>query len=276
MTYNEIWRQLTPLYDNGEAKAIVRVLLEMQFGLSWTDIICGKVTQLEAEKVVLLQQMIGRLVKGEPVQYVMGCAEFAHRMFSVAPGVLIPRPETAELCDWIIDETTENAVILDVGCGSGCIGITLALGIHGAHVVAWDVSDEALRIVKSNAQALHARIDIVKQDALMPPADVEKWDVVVSNPPYICERERSIIARNVLNYEPALALFVPDNDSLLFYRAITKYAAKALKRGGMLYFEVNPLYVDDIKHMLLEQRFTAIESRNDMFGKERFIKAVRY
>ena len=276
MMYNEMWRQLTPLYDNDEAKAIVRMLLEMQFGLSWTDIVCGKITQLEAEKALLLQQMIGRLTTGEPVQYVMGRAEFAHRVFSVAPGVLIPRPETAELCDWIIEETPENAAVLDVGCGSGCIGITLALGIHGAHVVAWDVSNEALRIAKSNAQALHAHIDIVKQNALIPPADVEKWDVVVSNPPYICERERSVIARNVLNYEPALALFVPDNEPLLFYRAIAKYAAKALKRGGMLYFEVNPPYVDDIKRMLLEQRFTAIERRNDMFGKERFIKAVHY
>ncbi|EFZ37900.1 protein-(glutamine-N5) methyltransferase, release factor-specific [Hoylesella oralis ATCC 33269] len=276
MTYNEIWQQLTPLYDNNEAKAIVRMLLEMQFGLSWADVICGKVTQLGAENALLLQQMIGRLAKGEPVQYVMGRAEFANRIFSVTQGVLIPRPETAELCAWITHETPEDATVLDVGCGSGCIAVTLALNIHGAHVVAWDISDEALHIAESNAQALHARVDIVRQDALIPPADVEKWDVVVSNPPYICERERGAMARNVLDYEPDTALFVPDNDPLLFYRAIAEYAAKALKRGGTLYFELNPLHADEVKRMLYEQHFAAIESRHDMFGKERFIKAIRY
>ncbi|ETD18450.1 protein-(glutamine-N5) methyltransferase, release factor-specific [Hoylesella oralis CC98A] len=252
------------------------MLLEMQFGLSWADVICGKVTQLGAENALLLQQMIGRLAKGEPVQYVMGRAEFANRIFSVTQGVLIPRPETAELCAWITHKTPEDATVLDVGCGSGCIAVTLALNIHGAHVVAWDISDEALHIAESNAQTLHARVDIVRQDALMPPADVEKWDVVVSNPPYICERERGAMARNVLDYEPDTALFVPDNDPLLFYRAIAEYAAKALKRGGTLYFELNPLHADEVKRMLYEQHFSAIESRNDMFGKERFIKAIRY
>ncbi|MBO5465862.1 MAG: peptide chain release factor N(5)-glutamine methyltransferase [Prevotella sp.] len=276
MTYDELWRRLAAVYDAGEAKAIVRMVLDERFGLSATDVYCGKVTQLSSDKQTELEKIMQRLELAEPVQYVLGTTMFCDRPIHVAPGVLIPRPETEDLCRWVIERaTSDSLLILDVGTGSGCIAITLALDLSGAKVTAWDVSTVAINIAGQNAERLCADVNFMFQDALAPPSDEAKWNVIVSNPPYICEREKKDMERNVLDNEPSLALFVPDSEPLLFYRAIACYACKALKDNGFLFFEINPLYVDDMLLMLEEMGYVDLEVRTDQFGKQRFIKAVK-
>ncbi len=277
MKYEELWEPLTTIYDSGEAKAITRYLLEIRYGLTMTDILCGKVESLSEEE---LKVLLNRLLKGEPVQYVTGVAEFGGRRFHVEPGVLIPRPETAELCQWIIDERGERkdergGSILDIGTGSGCIACTLAAELPGSKVTAWDISDEALRIAQENAQNIGVNICFEEVDILsISPSS--QWSTIVSNPPYICNKEREGMEQNVLDHEPSLALFVPDEDPLLFYRTIARFAKTALQDGGNLYFEINPLYAQQLEQLMQEEGFSDIRFRYDSFGKQRFARGTFY
>lgn len=276
MTYRELWRTLEPLYGNGEARAITDYVLDVCFGLSKADILCGAVEEMTAEKTAELNKIFGRLTESEPVQYVLGRAEFCGRWFSVRPGVLIPRPETEELCAWITADSKASASpkVLDIGTGSGCIAITLQLDMPESKVTAWDISADALDVARENAQQLGANVNFVKLDALNAKPEGE-WDVIVSNPPYICEKEKKDMAVNVLEHEPHTALFVPDADPLLFYRAITRLAVQTLNKGGRLYFEINPIYADDTCHMMRAEGMTAVELRSDMYGKQRMAKGVK-
>ena len=287
MGYEELWQRLTPLYDAGEAKAIVRLVLDECYGLSWADVLGGKVSELSANDQTELEKIMLRLEKGEPVQYIIGVADFCGRQFHVEPGVLIPRPETEELCRMVIEEREISqkgqsplCEILDIGTGSGCIAITLALELPDAKVTAWDISDDALRIASANAKALGASVTFQHHDALDSSlithhSSLPKWDFIVSNPPYICRKEADGMDKNVLGYEPHEALFVPDDDPLLFYRAIARYATKALKPNGYLFFEINPLYADDLTQLLGEMLCYNAEILNDQFGKPRFLKATK-
>lgn len=191
MTYRELWRTLEPLYGNGEARAITDYVLDVCFGLSKADILCGAVEEMTAEKTAELNKIFGHLTEGEPVQYVLGRAEFCGRWFNVRPGVLIPRPETEELCAWITADSKASASpkVLDIGTGSGCIAITLQLDMPESKVTAWDISADALDVARENAQQLGANVNFVKLDALNAKPEGE-WDVIVSNPPYICEKRR--------------------------------------------------------------------------------------
>ena len=319
-TYQQLWQSLTPLYDAGEAQAIVRTVLDVKYGMTLTDIICGKVNEISADEERKLEEIIIRLQKGEPVQYVLGEADFAGRPFHVEPGVLIPRPETAELCQWIEKDMIEKSIvssgdssgnspqatddaklILDICTGSGCIAITLGLNIPNSEVTGWDISEDALRIAQGNVEMMEAgNVRIEHQDALALPKAAEtdnekmkgnddkevvkpkgeaktpstqKWDLIVSNPPYICEKEKADMEKNVLEHEPSLALFVPDEDPLKFYRAIAEYASSALKSGGALYFEINPIYEKETREMLLKLDFKDIETKEDAFGKKRMMRA---
>ena len=317
-TYQQLWQSLTPLYDAGEAQAIVRTVLDVKYGMTLTDIICGKVNELSADEERKLEEIIIRLQKGEPVQYVLGEADFAGRTFHVEPGVLIPRPETAELCQWIEEDiagkstdspkdssedsskdspevspqaTDDARRILDICTGSGCIAITLGLNIPNSEVTGWDISEDALRIAQGNVEMMKAgNVRIEHQDALAlrkaantteisasePDSSPSKdWDLIVSNPPYICEKEKADMEKNVLEHEPSLALFVPDEDPLKFYRAIAEYASSALKSGGALYFEINPIYEKETREMLLKLDFKDIETKEDAFGKKRMMKAKK-
>ena len=300
MTYNQLWKRLTTIYNEREAQAIVRTVLDALFGMSLTDICLGKVTQLSADDTTRLEKIMQRLEKSEPVQYVLGAEWFAGRLFDVAPGVLIPRPETEDLVKWACDEAKEkekednskeergkeekevskkgeeapHPSILDIGTGSGCIAITVALALPQARVTAWDISTDALAIAAGNAHRLGASVRFEHQDALSAPDDEERWDIIVSNPPYICDKERADMSDNVLSYEPELALFVPDSDPLLFYRAIARYASKALKPGGRLLFETNTAYAHEVAQVMANEGFTAIEVRNDCFGKPRMVKGA--
>lgn len=286
MNYEQLCQRLSCIYDTGEAKAIVRWVLDVRFGLSMTDIYCGKVTQLSPNDQAELEQIMQKLEKSEPVQYVLGVADFCGRQFHVAPGVLIPRPETAELCQIIGEEVrgiseycqreeNRHYTILDVGTGSGCIAVTLSLDIPKAMVTAWDISDDALAIAKGNAVSLGADVRFERCDALALNSEANRWDVIVSNPPYICQKEANEMEDNVLRYEPDMALFVPDDDPLLFYRHIMNYAVSALRPDGRLYFEINPLYADCIVNNLLQLGFVNVTSVNDQYGKARFIKASK-
>ena len=284
MTYNELWRQLTQVYDDYEAKAIARMVYEVRFGLMPSDLFIGKDTQLSTDDQKLLAEITQRLLTGEPIQYVLGEAEFGGRTFHVEPGVLIPRPETYELCQWIMEERRgkkeegRNTSILDIGTGSGCIACTLAAELADAEVTAWDISDDALRIATENAKRTNVhvsfeKVDVLNTSLLNRERPATGLDIIVSNPPYICNKERATMERNVLEHEPELALFVPDNDPLLFYRTIARFAAKTLNPGGALYFEINPLYVSEMQQMLSEEGFSHTEIRNDQFGKQRFTKS---
>ena len=278
-TYQQFWQSLTPLYDAGEAQAIVRTVLDVEYGMTLTDIICGKVNELSSDEERNLEEIIARLQNGEPVQYVLGEADFAGRTFHVEPGVLIPRPETAELCQWIEEEVSsleadDTKQILDICTGSGCIAITLGLTIPNSEVTGWDISEDALRIAQGNVEMLKAgNVRIEYQNALMLPKTAETADIIVSNPPYICEKEKADMEKNVLEHEPSIALFVPDEEPLKFYRAIAEYASSALKSEGALYFEINPIYEKETREMLEGLGFKDIETKEDAFGKKRMMKA---
>ena len=280
MTYEALWHRLIPLYDANEAKAIVRWVLDVRFTLSWADILCGKVTELSANDQAELEKIMLRLEKGEPVQYVIGVADFCGRQFHVEPGVLIPRPETALLCEHIIaSQHSEGEQILDIGTGSGCIAITLALDIPESKVTAWDISDDALRIASDNAKALKAEVRFDHRDvldsSLFTLLSSLSWDLIVSNPPYIEPRERDGMAKNVLDYEPEIALFAPEASSTIFYESIGDYAWQSLNPGGKLCFELNPLTAERVGDHLRELGFQQIEFYNDQFGKKRFLKATK-
>ena len=282
-SYQNLYQRLTNVYPISEAKAIVRMVLEDYFGLTLADIYTDKVTQLSADDVNELEKIMIRLEKGEPVQYVLGFATFCGRQFRVAPGVLIPRPETELLCDWVINthgctfcglQPPAPLRILDVGTGSGCIAITLSLNMPNSVVTAYDISADALLIARDNAIRLGATINFQLKDALQLTKTDETFDVILSNPPYICDNERTEMMQNVLNFEPTTALFVPDNDPLLFYRAIAEYGSSALSHGGELYFEINSCFADKVSDMLNALDYAKIEVREDQFGKQRFVKAI--
>ena len=289
MRYRDLWQRLLSLYDEREAKAIVRLVLEERFGLTLAEMLgasLNEILKIKNEKLngeEELENMMRRLEQGEPVQYVLGEAWFCGRRFHVEPGVLIPRPETEMLVEWGLGEAPlypprrgKNVLdVLDIGTGSGCIAISLALGLPSASVVAWDVSDAALRIARANAEQLGAEVSFVKQDALAAPDDIARWDVIVSNPPYVCASEAAQMEPHVLEHEPREALFVPDNDALLFYRAIARYACRALKPGGRLFFEINPLYAAELFSLLKSMGFAEVELRDDQFGKCRMIKTLK-
>ena len=286
MTYSEIWHRIATSYDDGEARAIARILIEELFGLSYADIVCGATEQLSADDTLRLDTAIRRIEQGEPLQHVLGYADFCGNRFCVNGSVLIPRPETewlvdegAKLMDGCIasDETQHKAPhspkrILDIGTGSGCIAISLKLRLGDAYVEAWDISEEALRTAQDNADALKAEVAFRKKDALRADNTAAPWDLIVSNPPYICDSERSAMDDNVLLHEPHTALFVPDDDPLRFYRAIARYALLTLNIGGSLLFECNTRYAEATGTMLRDMGFEEVTVSDDCFGLPRFVR----
>ena len=275
MTFREFWQPLTSIYPEDEARWIGRFVFEVKYGLSHADLLMGKETSIDESELQAFQR---RLLTGEPVQYAVGEAPFGDHLFQVTPAVLIPRPETLWLCN-TVSATAHGCDILDIGTGSGCIAITIALALNVspcesvAKITAWDISNEALAVARANAERLKANVTFEQQDILSPPDDTNRWDAIVSNPPYICEQEKQTMERNVLDFEPSLALFVPDDDPLRFYRAIGRYATKALRPGGRLYLEINPLYARPLADMLTTQGFSEAHIYQDDNQKDRYIVA---
>ena len=276
MTYKQLWHPLTAIYPESEARWIARTVLETRYGLTQADILMGREEAIEESGLQDIQQ---RLLRGEPVQYVLGDTEFCGRRLLVGPGVLIPRPETEELCRLILREARRSTLkILDIGTGSGCIAVTLAPELPQAEVTAWDVSPEALHIARENAKRAGVLVSFEQVDILNAQSTnlkPQSLDLIVSNPPYVCENERTAMAPNVLEHEPELALFVPDDDPLRFYRAIGSYALQTLKPGGHLFFEINERLGSETEDLLAALGFTQILIHKDQFGKDRFISACR-
>lgn len=275
MTYRQLWQRLVPVYGEGEAQAIARLIYEVRYGLTLSDLLMGRDSSVPQDE---LEQIAIRLERQEPVQYILGQADFCGRTFMVNEHVLIPRPETEELCQWIL--TTDATHILDIGTGSGCIAITLAAEMPEAEVTAWDISEEALKVAEENAKRTNVHVKFEQVDTLHLTSDIchqtsVVFDLIVSNPPYICNKERETMETNVLEHEPHTALFVPDDNPLLFYRAIAQYGQTALKEGGWLYFEINPLYAEDLRAILSKMSYYDIEIKEDQYGKQRMIRAKR-
>ena len=278
MTYRQLWQRLVPVYGEGEAQAIARLIYEVRYGLTLSDLLMGRDSSVPQDE---LEQIAIRLERQEPVQYILGQTEFCGRTFVVNKHVLIPRPETAELCQWIVlgNGLQGCKKILDIGTGSGCIAITLAAEMPKAEVTAWDISEEALKVAKENAKRTNVHVKFEQVDILHLPSSIlhltSAFDLIVSNPPYICNKERETMETNVLEHEPHTALFVPDDNPLLFYRAIAQYGQTALKEGGWLYFEINPLYAEPIREMLSKMSYHDIEIKGDQYGKQRMIRAKK-
>ncbi len=269
-----IRNELNLLYTPSEIRTLTHMILEQVAGLSAADILAGKLNDLSNDNIAKIEEMTQRLKKSEPIQYVLGEAHFYNRTFKVTPDVLIPRPETEELIEWIVgDAHGTTPQLFDIGTGSGCIAITLAKELPGATVHACDISAKALTIAQYNAKHNDAPITIRQQDILTDKNSPIQYDIIVSNPPYITQSEQQAMSSNVLSYEPHLALFIPDDDPLLFYRHIAQYATEHLTNNGALYFEINAYNGAETVELLHKLGFRNVTLRNDISGNPRMIKA---
>lgn len=273
--FTQLHRPLVARYGEREARAIVRLVLDEAFGVRPVDVYAGKVRQFSQDERNQLARMLARLEGGEPVQYVVGRARFAGRAFEVTPAVLIPRPETEELAAWVVaDGLGPGCRLLDGGTGSGCLAVTLALACPEAEVTAWDIAPDALDVARRNAARLGARVGFGLRDLLAPPRATDRFDVIVSNPPYVRRSEAAAMDDHVLRHEPAGALFVPDDDALRFYRALARLGRHALPPGGRLYAELNQALGPQTADLFRAWGYTAVELRRDQFGHDRMVKAV--
>lgn len=271
---NKLKHELTPIFGVRETEAIIREIFYYLKGWTLTDIIVNGDKILSDYIVGKIDSIIKRLKKGEPIQYITGLATFYGLDFYVAPGVLIPRPETEELVQMIVDENSVSDLrVLDVGTGSGCIACALARNMRFSQINAIDISKEALKIAYKNANKLHCKVSFSLTDIFLYSPQKASFDIIVSNPPYICLKEQADMERHVLDYEPRLALFVPNDNPLTFYKRIAKVAETALTAGGKLYFEINPIYKDDLVDMLTAQGFVGVEAIKDIHSRYRFVKA---
>lgn len=271
---SDLTEALTPAYGGGEASSIARIVAEDAFHLKGN---AGReLSDVEYTRYLDISQ---RLLSGEPVQYVLGQADFFGMKFRVSPATLIPRQETEELVAWVLEEPVSNGVkLLDIGLGSGCIAISIRKKRPGWTVYGMEVSEEALAVAQQNSETLvggdtrffHGNA-LKKQDWQNLPA----LDIVISNPPYIPAAERTLVPAHVLNHEPHLALFVTDEDPLLFYREIAGMSLEKLKSGGRLFFECNEFNAGEVAEMLGQSGFTSIESRKDICGADRMVRAVK-
>lgn len=272
----QLEQSLSPRYGTGEARAMVRLMFHALKGWDLTAITINSDRPVSSWLREKAEEVVGRLLKGEPLQYILGEARFYGMDLKVSPDVLIPRHETEELVDIIVDENKDPDLrVLDVGTGSGAIAIALSRNLPFSHVTALDISQRALDVAESNAARLHADVTFVHADIFShSPAD-GSFDIIVSNPPYIAESERKDMDSNVLDYEPASALFVPDSDPLIYYSRISTIGEKALRSGGRLYFEINPLFADKLRSLLVADGYSDVRIIQDISRRSRFAAAVK-
>ncbi len=263
------------LYTQSEVSALSRIIATELLNISQTNYLLKEPVTLTPEEEEKVTDALERLKQKEPIQYILGYSDFCGLRFAVTPAVLIPRPETSELVEWIATESSTAKSILDIGTGSGCIAVSLATMMPQAQVTAWDISTHALAVAQKNSTANGCNVLFEERDILNYEPTEEKYDIIVSNPPYIKEVEKKEMEENVLLWEPHLALFVPDNDPLLFYRTITKKAQNMLTPGGKLYFEINREHGADTVAMLQAMNYRNITLRKDIAGNDRMIMAEK-
>lgn len=272
---HKIEEGLANVYSDGEIKALTRIIATELLGVAQMAFYLKDDIVLTAEQEALLNNTIERLKKQEPIQYILGYSDFCGLRFKVTPATLIPRPETSELVEWIASETAGNCNILDIGTGSGCIAVSLAHKLPQSKISAWDISPDALAVATENSKTNGCTIAFEEVDILAYEPTDEQFDIIVSNPPYIKENEKEAMHSNVLDWEPHTALFVPDSDPLLFYRAIAKKGLTLLKPGGRLYFEINRAHGKETIEMLAALGYTSIDLRKDFAGNDRMIRAIK-
>lgn len=274
--FEYIRSELKTIYSGNELENIAKIVISEITGFSSTQIILNKNTKISDKQHTILKNFVEELKNHKPVQYVIGETEFYGLRIKVNSNVLIPRPETEELVEWIektVDPKT-NFNILDIGTGSGCIAITLKSLFQNHNIAALDVSEAALDIAKQNAALNNCDVEFLHQDIFSFTDTHRKWNIIVSNPPYIPESEKKEIKPNVLEFEPTKALFVPDNDPLVFYKTIVLFATQHLCEGGMLFFEIHRNFGTQIVELLKQYAFTNVILRKDMFGNDRMIMAI--
>lgn len=268
--------ELASFYDKSELESMLYILFQHYFGVSKTDVVINKDRKLSESDLLLVIYAVKDLKKYKPLAYIIGEWEFFGLSFFVNKHVLIPRPETEELVQLIINDYDNHPPnnILDIGSGSGCIALSLKHHFKNTTVTAWDVSEEALKVIGKNANNLQLAIELQKVDALSNPDVNVKYDVIVSNPPYIMNKEQTQMHSNVLDYEPHLALFVPNENPLLFYDTISDIAVKHLTKNGSLYVEINEQFGEDVALLFNKKGFNKVEIIKDINGKNRMVRAV--
>lgn len=267
---------LSDSYSGGEVEAFIRLIFENLCGYTTTQLLLNQNTVLCTEAVNQIEQIVQRLLKQEPIQYIMGEAYWGDLRMMVGPGVLVPRPETAEIVQRIVAMQGDvQGRVADLCTGSGCIAIALSLAWKNAHVEGWDISQEALRYARRNGVAHGVDIQWHECDVLRYEPSEPRYEVMVSNPPYILDSEREAMDDNVLMYEPHTALFVADNEPLLFYKAIAEIAMSELLPGGVLYFEINRAMGKECSKMLKDKGFMQVEVYQDYLGADRMVRCVK-
>jgi release factor glutamine methyltransferase len=266
---------LQDLYPKGEIRSFTRLIMEHVCCLQPYQLLMDGSRHLSDAEKHEIHLIVERLKQFEPIQYILGETSFCGLKFRINPSVLIPRPETEELIECILNDYDGRKMrILDIGTGSGCIAISVAHFLPTTEVIAVDISGEAIQTAEENARINNTSVSFIQADILYSDVDIPgTFDIIVSNPPYVKENEQIGMERNVLLYEPRLALFVPDNDPLLFYRAIARLAKQKLNTGGALYFEINAMLGKETVQALKEEGFTNVELIRDLSGKDRIIKA---
>ncbi len=280
--FQEIVGRIRIPEDPQEIDSLAYMLFESLLGISKTDVMAGKEINLSQDLALKLQQSIVRINDFEPVQYVVGEAFFYGRKFTVNPAVLIPRPETEELVRVVVEyknslsqfNPASTLRVLDIGTGSGCIAISLFHEVSPAEVYATDVSTDSLAVAAHNAESLHAEIRLLQQDILNDALIIKDMDVIVSNPPYVRKNERENMNRNVIDYEPHLALFVPDDEPLIFYSAIVKQSQKILNPHGLLAVEINEKFGKEVLQLFVTHGFKDVVVIRDVNRKERIVKGI--
>lgn len=271
-TIQKIEGAISALYDSREATAVARQVVCRRCGYNFSQLVVHYDDEVQIPD---LESIVAELAAARPVQYVLGEAEFCDLDFTVSEGVLIPRPETEELVEWVASGAKRGARILDVGTGSGAIAVALAKKVEGAEVVAVDISEKALQIAAENVARHNANVTLVKADALGDMSHLGQFDIIVSNPPYIPQSDITAMHSNVVDYEPHTALFVADDDPLCFYRSIAQNGVKMLRDGGSLYFEIYERFGAQMVKMLEEMGYSDSEVVKDVFGKERMVWSRR-
>lgn len=272
-----IRKELSGIYSKEEIESLIFLIFENLKGYTRTRFLMAKDDILNPEERDKISKIVARLKNHEPIQYILGQTEFYGLSFYTVPEVLIPRPETEELVQWIIQENKlAKPVILDIGTGTGCIPVSLKKHITDSVVFACDISPICLETARRNAELNNCDISVFEYDILTQTheMDIPKPDIIVSNPPYVRESEKLRMEKNVLDFEPKLALFVPDENPLIYYRRIAEFALDHVQDNGMLYFEINESFGKECSEMLRKMNFTSIELKKDIHGKDRMIRSI--